>query len=60
MRSEYFRIICIDESDPMEYCVLEDVNRGSLEEVHKFLDKNYEKHNKQGVRWLLLPASIKM
>lgn len=58
MTKEYFRVICIDESDPLEYKIVEDVNKGSLDDVHKFLDENYEKHHGNGIRWLLLPATI--
>jgi hypothetical protein len=60
MEREFFRIVCIDESDPMEYKILEDSNKGDLDEVHNFVKENYEKHKKQGVRWLLLQAKAKM
>jgi hypothetical protein len=44
----------------MEYKILEDSNKGDLDEVHNFVKENYEKHKKQGVRWLLLQAKAKM
>jgi hypothetical protein len=58
MEIEYFRIICVDEN-PLEYRILEDTNKGSLEEVHSFVRENYAKHKEQNVRWLLLPAWVK-
>lgn len=58
MDKEYFRIVCVDEGDPLEYKVLEDSNQGSLSEVHKFVDENFHKHNRNGVKWLLLPAIV--
>ena len=58
MQKEFIRIICIDESDPMEYKILEDSNKGNLDEIHSFLEKNYTKHKGVGIRWLLLPATV--
>ena len=37
MSKPYFKIICVDESDPFEFQVLEDVNRGTIDEVHEFV-----------------------
>ena len=58
MDKEFFRIICIDESDPLEYKILEDSNKGSSREVHRFVDEKFHKHNRSGVRWLLLPGTV--
>ena len=58
MEKEFIRIICVDESDPLEYKILEDSNRGNLDEVHTFLNERYSKHKGTGIRWLLLPATV--
>ena len=58
MTTEFIRIICIDESDPLEYRILEDSNKGSVDEVNIFLKDNYSKHKGVGIRWLLLPATV--
>lgn len=58
MEQNYFRVVCVDEGDPFEYRVLEDTNKGSLTEVHKFVDENYYKHYGNNVKWLLMPATV--
>ena len=58
MDNEFFRIVCVDEGDPLEYKVLEDSNKGNLSEVHRFVDENFHKHYRNGVKWLLLPAIV--
>ena len=58
MVKEYIKIVCIDESDPFEYKVLEDTNKKNLDELHKFLEDNYHKHTGAGVRWIILPAKV--
>ena len=58
MQKPFFKIICIDESDPFEFQVLEDVNRGNLEEVHEFVKEKMPLHD--GAKWLLLPGTIEV
>lgn len=59
VHNEFFRVVCIDEGNPFEYRVLEDVNRGTLEEVCDFLKENYSKYSSvHGVKWLLLKGNI--
>ena len=58
MEKEFIRIVCIDESDPLEYKILEDSNKGNLDEVHTFLNERYSKYKGTGIRWLLLPATV--
>ena len=57
MERNFVRVICVDESDPMEYKILEDVNK-----VCGFncilLEETYYKHIGSGIRWLLLPAIV--
>lgn len=53
MEKLFFKVICVDDSDPMEYHVLEDVNRGNLDEVHEFVTQRYHKHI--GAKWMLIP-----
>lgn len=60
MEKEFFRVICIDESDPFEYKVLEDANRANLKEIHLFMDENFYKHIGNGIRWIVLPATVKI
>ena len=57
MEQNYFRVVCVDEGNPFGYMVLEDTNKGSLTEVHKFIDENYYKHIGNGIKWILLPAT---
>ena len=58
MEKDFIKVVCIDESDPLEYKVLEDKNVGSLNELFQFLDRKYPQHSENGIRWLLLPSKI--
>lgn len=51
--SVFFKIVCVDENNPLEYGVLEDANRGTIQEALDFVGKNYRKHDL--AKWILLP-----
>lgn len=51
----FFKLVCIG-IDPFEYKVHEDVNRGSLDEVHQFIDDNIHKY--PGAEWKLIPMTV--
>lgn len=53
----FFKLVCIDESDPLEYLVLEDVNKKTLEDIHKFVKEHINEHPE--CKWILLPYYIK-
>lgn len=58
MGKNYFKIVCIDESDPFEYKVLEDANRSTIDEVHEFVKEKLPLHD--GAKWILLSGTINM
>lgn len=58
MEKKYIRVVCVDEGNPLEYEILEDTNKGDLYELHKFLTENWRKHCTNGVKWILLPATV--
>ena len=51
----FYKLVCVNESDPLEYQTLEDINCGCLEEVHEYVTKNIGKH--KNAKWMLLPFS---
>ena len=51
-KQEFIRIICLDENDPLEYKVLEDVNKSNLQEAFDFINQKFSLHKNK--RWLLL------
>lgn len=54
--SYFFKLVCVNENNPLEYEVLEDVNLSNLENVHSFVKKYFEIHNMpEMTKWLLLP-----
>lgn len=57
MEKEFYKLVCVDESDPFEYKILEDVNKGSLDEVHKYVMEKSQKHI--GAKWMLIPYICK-
>ena len=54
----FFKVVCIDENNPLEYRILEYFNCNDLESVHEFVTQKLKKH--QGAKWILLPCSYKM
>lgn len=59
MEDYYFRLVCVNDTDPIEFCVLEDKNVKTLEEAHDFVLKNINKHISQKTKWLLIPINKK-
>lgn len=55
MEKQFFKLVCLNEDNPFEYEVLEDVNRGTLDEVHDYVKENIHKH-KSG-KWILIQHS---
>ena len=56
-KGNFFKVVCVDEDDPFEYQILEDVNRGTIEEVHEFVKEKVTLH--PNAKWILLPENIK-
>lgn len=52
---DYIKIICVSE-DPLEYQVLEDVNRGDIQEASTYIQDHYNDHI--GARWMIIPYSM--
>lgn len=50
--NSFFKVICIDENE-LEYAVLEDTNKGSIEDAFKFIKENVQKHI--GCKWMIIP-----
>lgn len=55
MDNYYFKLVCVDEQDPLEYNVLEDVNLSNLEEVHEYVEKHIRHHSPERIKWMLIP-----
>ena len=55
MSNYYFKLVCVDEQNPLEYEVLEDVNLDSLEDVHKYVEDHIKDHTPETNKWMLLP-----
>lgn len=56
MKVDFLKVVCVDESNPFGYEVLEDSNQKDLESVHEFVLENFSKH--EGAKWLLYPCSL--
>ena len=55
MENYYFRLICVDEQNPIYYHVLVDETLGTLEDVHKYVKKNIENNIQNMSKWMLIP-----
>lgn len=54
-----FKLVCVDESNPLEYEVLEDLNAQDLKEVHNLLESKIVKYNINNTKWMLFPIPKK-
>lgn len=50
-----FKLVCVDEQNPFEYSVLEDVNLEKLEDVHEYVKEHFEAHSPERIKWMLIP-----
>lgn len=55
MNNYYFKLVCVDEQNPLEYGVLEDINLDDLEDVHKYVKEHFDAHSPEHIKWMLLP-----
>lgn len=55
MDNYYFKLVCVDEQNPLEYGILEDVNLDNLEDVHKYVKAHLFHHIPEGIKWMLIP-----
>ncbi len=56
MKNNYaFKIVCVDENNPIEYSVLDDVNVGDMDEVCKYISKNYKNFNLDVCKCIIIP-----
>lgn len=55
MDAYYYKLVCVDETNPLEFEVLEDMNVGSLDDVHKFVTEHIKDHQPDRTKWMLLP-----
>ena len=51
--NKFYKVVAFDDNNVFEFKVEEDSNVGTLEDVHKFMDENIDKH--PTCKWLLLP-----
>ena len=56
MKDYYFRLVCVNEYNILEYEILEDVNVGNLTEVHKYVEEHIQQHLIKNAKWMLIPV----
>lgn len=55
MDNYYFKLVCVDEQNPIGYQVLEDVNLNNLKDVHRYVKKHINRHPLGAIKWMLIP-----
>lgn len=56
MNDEYFyKLVCIDDSNPIEYRVLLEKNISTLDEAHEFVQIHMHEFIPNLVKWMLIP-----
>lgn len=53
MNEYFFRLICVDENNPLEYPILVDETLENLDAVHKFMDEHISEHRPDYSKWQL-------
>lgn len=51
----FFKLVCVNENNPLEYEILEDVNLPDLNEVHNYIDNHISNYVPEMTKWMLLP-----
>lgn len=52
-----FKVVCLDENNPIEYSILDDVNKSDMNEVCKYLQESYKYFDMNNCKWIILPIS---
>lgn len=52
-----FKLVCIDDTNPIEFTILDDVNRGSLLDIYNYLIATINNYDIRYCKWILLPIS---
>lgn len=55
MENYYYKLVCVDETNPLEYEILEDKNVDSLDDVHEFVVEHIKDYQPDKTKWILLP-----
>ena len=55
MENYYFKVVCIDDTNPLEFMVIEDKNLGTLDDVHNFISERILQNDPTRAKWILLP-----
>lgn len=50
-----FKIVCVDENNPIEYKILDDVNKDSITEVCQYLKSHYGDFGLEDCKWMIIP-----
>ncbi len=50
-----FKIVCLDENNPIEYSILDEKNVGDMNEVCKYISRNYKKFNLDVCKCIIIP-----
>ena len=55
MEGYAFKLVCVDENNPLEYRVLTDENFEDLDKIHEFIQRHIHEHNPDFTKWMLIP-----
>lgn len=50
-----FKIVCVDEFNPIRYHVLDDINKDNITEVCQYLKSNYYNFDLSKCKWIIIP-----
>ncbi len=58
MNNNYaFKIVCLDENNPLAYSILDEANVGDMKEVCEYISKNYKRFNLDVCKCIIIPIA---
>ena len=56
MENYFYRLVCVDEHNPLEYSVLKDETIGELEAVYEYIGQHIGDYTPELTKWMLFPV----
>ncbi len=58
MNNNYaFKIVCLDENNPLAYSILDEANVGDMKEVCEYISQNYKRFNLDVCKCIIIPIA---
>lgn len=55
----FFKLVCLDETNPFHYSILDEENFDNMQDLHKYMDNHIDDHHPDYSKWILLHLNKK-